>query len=1007
MAGITQFQRKFLEKKRNYHFILSICDKFQVQLVSLYQHLLTCTNKSDQIEKLAALSQKFFSLRKELTLVNSGLDTVNKFDYLIFRFSKDLLEMMKIIGANKCSNILELVLGEDYKEQVKEFELLELFDKVFIPISFKIKEPSKSKNIVSSKSKIVPKSVTLTTKDTMFIFYGKFVSDPLNIFKNEPFISEKLKKLKVDSRRLFLPGIFKEKFIDFLNVEQVCLNTITELKEMMKYYYSASSLLSKKPLGHLVSLFMTGTFDQKRDMIAQLLLSAGNDKKFLASFVLTVFSDDDEYDKIIDSLPWSMQKDLKDRVKNAKKDKGEDDEDEDPDSKLSYEERITKLAAPKKVKKKAQDMLKMIKGSRDGDSKSTKYLEGLLRIPFGKYRKEKIFDGLEEFKQELSQIKGIAEEKKLPKTFCEEIALETYTHIENFFVTFNKKFTEEIDSKLTDSQLEDISALKQVLETQKEKWNEYKNQRKDYIQDVRKTLDNAVWGHTDAKQQLERIIGQWLNGNRSGEIIGLEGPPGTGKTSLARRGLVNCFPDENGKPRPFSFISLGGSSNGSTIEGHHFTYVGATWGRIVDVLMEAGTMDMIIFFDELDKVSKTQRGQEIIGILTHLTDVTQNSEFNDRYFDGVPIDLSRILFVFSYNDRNLIDPILRDRITNIKTTPMTLDDKIQVTQRFLIPEILEKLGYRKGDLTLSDEQVSYLVNTYTYEAGVRKLKEKLFMIFREYNLKRIFDDNGAESNAIPSEFIEELFRGKPKMIAKRICDKPRIGMMTGLYATTLGIGGIIPIECFKSVADQKLHLVLTGQQGDVMQESMKCARTVAWGLLSEEKQQMIRKDWKENGTWGLHLHCPEAAMPKDGPSAGGAITIAILSQLAGVKIHNWIGMTGEVNLNGAITAIGGLQSKLIGSKRAGVKLVLIPQENFQDLENLRQNNKSPEDDDFKVIPVSRIEDAVKHAMVCLDNISLPDSSDVNSPVKKNDIDESDIQLQPDDLLEFNKDKVDP
>jgi ATP-dependent Lon protease len=413
-------------------------------------------------------------------------------------------------------------------------------------------------------------------------------------------------------------------------------------------------------------------------------------------------------------------------------------------------------------------------------------------------------------------------------------------------------------------------------------------------------------------------------------------------------------------------------------------------------LMEAGTMDMIIFFDELDKVSRTERGQEIIGILTHLTDTTQNSEFNDRYFDGVPIDLSKILFVFSYNDHSLIDPILRDRITNIKTTPMNLDDKLQVTQRFLIPEILEKLGYSKGDLTLTDEQVTYLVNTYTYEAGVRKLKEKLFMIFREYNLKRIFGDAGAESNAIPSEFIEELFRGKPKMIAKSIHEKPRVGMMTGLYATTMGIGGIIPIECFRSVADQKLALVLTGQQGNVMQESMKCARTVAWGLLTHEKQQAIRKDWQEHGTWGLHLHCPEAAMPKDGPSAGGAITIAILSQLAGIKIHNWVGMTGEVNLNGGITAIGGLQSKLIGAKRAGVKLVLIPQENFQDLESLRAKDKSPEDENFKVIAVSRIEEAVRHAMTSLEHISLPDGS--SAPGNYADIEESEIEVHNESLM---------
>ena len=995
MSGINLLQQKFRAKRNNYLYIQKLASEFQTQLVAIYQHLLNVknpTSKKEHMDLLKELSDKFFTLKTTLTLMSSSSDAVANFEYMIFRYSKDIIDIMKSIGSNKCSNILQMILGNDYKEQVNEHKLLGLYDSIFIPSKFKCSPNSENTALsVTTEKKTTAKCVIMSTKDIIITFYGVFVNDPLNMYKNTPILQKKLTELKLESQRLFLPGSYKKHFMAFLNVEQVCQNSVDELKELMKYYYSASCMLAKKPLGHLVPLFMTGTFEQKRDMIAQLLLSSGNDKKFLAGFVLTVFAEsDNEYQSILQSLPWNMQKELQARVKNAKKDVEGSEEDDDPDSKLSYEERISKLSAPKKVKKKANDMLEMIKGSRDGDAKSTKYLEGLLHIPFGKIRKEKIFDGLDEFKDEIGQITIVAKDKNLPEIFCEVLTLETYNHIESSFGIYNDKFKESNSDDLSQEQLEDIAALKDVLEAIKEKWNVYKTSRKDYILGVRQTLDQAVWGHDDAKCQLERIIGQWLNGNRSGEIVGLEGPPGTGKTSLARRGLVNCFPDENGKPRPFSFISLGGSSNGSTLEGHHFTYVGATWGRIVDVLMEAGSMDMIIFFDELDKVSRTEKGQEIIGILTHLTDVTQNSEFNDRYFDGVPIDLSKVLFVFSYNDYNLIDPILRDRITNIKTTTMTLDDKLQVTQRFLIPEILEKLGYRDGDLTLTDEQIKYLINTYTYEAGVRKLKEKLFMIFREYNLRRIYNDAGVESNAITTEFIEELFRGKPKMVAKKIIDKPRIGMMTGLYATTMGIGGIIPIECFKSVADQKLQLVLTGQQGEVMQESMKCARTIAWGLLSKELQQLIRKDWQENGTWGLHLHCPEAAMPKDGPSAGGAITIAILSQLAGIKIHNYVGMTGEIQLNGTITAIGGLPSKLEGAKRAGVKLVLIPQENFQDLQSLRDADKSPEDENFKVIAVSRVEEANRHAMVSVDTLNLTEECDT---IHNDDINSSAIDVE--------------
>ena len=198
------------------------------------------------------------------------------------------------------------------------------------------------------------------------------------------------------------------------------------------------------------------------------------------------------------------------------------------------------------------------------------------------------------------------------------------------------------------------------------------NDIEDYISNVRKTLDDSVYGHFEAKRQLERIIGQWINGKNNGYCFGFEGPPGVGKTSLAKKGLSFCLKDANGKPRPFSFIGMGGSSNGSILEGHSYTYVGSTWGKVVDILIDSKCMNPIIFIDELEKISRTENGKEIIGILTHLIDPTQNDKFQDKYFNGIDLDLSKALFIFSYNDVNLIDKILLDRIHRIKFNFLTL-----------------------------------------------------------------------------------------------------------------------------------------------------------------------------------------------------------------------------------------------------------------------------------------------------------------------------------------------
>ena len=319
-----------------------------------------------------------------------------------------------------------------------------------------------------------------------------------------------------------------------------------------------------------------------------------------------------------------------------------------------------------------------------------------------------------------------------------------YNFIDNHTKSYNSEITlknENLDTALDD--IIDILSVninkdiyKHYYYTRQyiEKIINYNNSIMDYINQTNYILDKSVYGHKNAKKSIERIIGQWINGETSGYCFGFEGPPGVGKTSLAKKGIANCLNNSDGSSRPFAFIAIGGSSNGSILDGHNYTYVGSSWGKIVDILIEKRCMNPIIFIDELDKVSRTEHGKEIISILTHLTDSTQNSVFQDKYFSGINIDLSKVLFIFSYNDPDLIDRILLDRIHRIKFDNLTLDDKLIITRDYILPEILKNLGL-DNSILLDNSTIKYLIETYTNESGVRKLKELLFEILGDINLE--------------------------------------------------------------------------------------------------------------------------------------------------------------------------------------------------------------------------------------------------------------------------------
>ena len=485
--------------------------------------------------------------------------------------------------------------------------------------------------------------------------------------------------------------------------------------------------------------------------------------------------------------------------------------------------------------------------------------------------------------------------------------------------------------------------------------DKYTLSQKKYFKNIDTILNNAIYGLDSSKLQIKRMLAQWINGKNEGYIFGFEGPPGTGKTTLAKKGIAQCMKDENGNDRPFIFIALGWSSNVSTLEGHNYTYVGSTWGRIVDGLMESKCMNPIIYIDELDKISKTEHGKELVGILTHLTDKSQNMGFMDKYFSGIKLNLSKCMIIFSYNDASLIDPILLDRIHRIQIKPLDKPTKIKVSHNHLLPEILDNVGYLPKDIIISDDELAHIIDTYTYEAGARKKKKKLYEIYRDVNLKSL-EDPTIIPFTITNKFIDSLFEDYPKHENVKIYDEALIGTINGLFATATGIGGITMIESKKYLCSTRFTLKLTGMQGDVMKESMEVART-----LSEE---IVPKSYYSGeDSFGVHIHCPAGATKKDGPSAGTAITLAIISLLSGIPIRNNVGITGEINLNGRVLPIGGLYSKAQGGKLAGLNKILCPEKNRKDLEKIRRDHPGLEDDTFEIKCVATIYEAMKELFI--------------------------------------------
>lgn len=766
--------------------------------------------------------------------------------------------------------------------------------------------------------------IYMKINNKFIVIQGIFKDDLLNISHNNTFIKDKYNALKmIINNDGNIPTYFTDNYIKTISLRDITVCNTNELFDEIKKKYNDYKSIQGKPLLSLINEFLLASKYRKIDILTLLLMSHKDDQR-IAFVLFDVFKSKDKKDvstEVYKSLHYSIRE-LLDIIKEEVE-KEENDLSSITESDIPYERRIAMLKTSEDVKLKALDKLKSMKSSFQGDSKAQNWLDGLLKLPFSIYNNNEIIEFKSLFIKKINLIDT-------------SVKLFSDNDIDKYVKNNNELF---------------------------EEWNEYKNRKKEYLKTVRNTLDNAVYGHNEAKKQLERIFAQWINGDSKGAVLGLQGPPGTGKTSLAKNGLSKCLCDESGKSRPFVFLPIGGSVNGSTLVGHNFTYVGSTWGRIADILMMSGCMNPIIFIDEVDKVSHTEHGREIISILTHLTDATQNDEFEDKFFSGIKLDLSKALIVFSFNDPDLIDPILKDRITIIETHPLTMPEKLTIIRDYMFPDICKEVGFNNNEIILTDKVITFIIETYTNEAGVRKTKEKIVEIIREINLDRFHNDDIKLPFEITKDYVKTLFINKPKVRVKKIHDKPEVGLVNGLYATSSGIGGLTPVQVLKFPSTKMLELNITGKAGDVMKESIEYSFKNAFTLLDQDLQDKIIEDANNKKSFGLHIHFPDGATPKDGPSAGLAITLAFYSMLSGIPVKNDLCMTGEIDLRGNAGIIGGLESKLIGGKKAGCKLALIPKDNLEDLEKMRREGLSPEDDNFKVIIVNDIRDVLNYALL--------------------------------------------
>lgn len=469
-------------------------------------------------------------------------------------------------------------------------------------------------------------------------------------------------------------------------------------------------------------------------------------------------------------------------------------------------------------------------------------------------------------------------------------------------------------------------------------WKTKQNLKND-LAEAKRILDEDHYGLEKVKERiLEFLAVQKRTNCLKGSILCLVGPPGVGKTSLGQS-------IARATGRTFVRASLGGMRDEAEIRGHRRTYIGALPGKIIQGMKKAKSVNPLFLLDEIDKLGNDYRGDPSSALLEVL-DPEQNTTFNDHYLE-VDYDLSNVMFITTANTLKMPRPLL-DRMEIIQLSGYTEDEKVQIAQRHLIKKQFDLAGLKSDELNISEEALRHLIRHYTRESGVRNLEREIANIARKA-VKEIQVDN-VKKITITAKNLKKYAGIQKYHYGIAECED-QIGTTTGLAWTEVG-GDILSIEAVTMPGKGKI--TLTGQLGDVMKESVEAAYSY---VRSRHCQFGIPSSFFEK--YDIHVHVPEGATPKDGPSAGIAMMTSLVSALTGIAVHKDIAMTGEITLRGRVLPIGGLKEKLLAALRAGIKTVLIPNQNIKDLEEIPQNVK----DGLKIIPVTSAEEVLKYALI--------------------------------------------
>ncbi len=471
-------------------------------------------------------------------------------------------------------------------------------------------------------------------------------------------------------------------------------------------------------------------------------------------------------------------------------------------------------------------------------------------------------------------------------------------------------------------------------------WHEKSKVKKD-IKQAKDVLDTDHYGLEKVKERiLEYLAVQQRTDKVKGPILCLSGPPGVGKTSLGQS-------IARATNRNFVRMSLGGVRDESEIRGHRRTYIGAMPGKVIQGMKKAKTINPLFLFDEIDKLGSDWRGDPSSALLEVL-DPEQNETFQDHYLE-LDYDLSDVMFVCTANNiANMPRPLL-DRMEIIRISGYTEDEKIQIAKRHLLDKQMKAAGLRDDEFRINDAAIRELIRYYTREAGVRNLERELANLCRKA-IKEILM-KGREKVSVTPRSLEK-YAGIRKCRYGEIEEQHRVGVVNGLAYTESG-GDLLSIEAV-TMPGKDCKVSTTGNLKDVMKESITVAE-----MLTKSRAAQYGLDYEILKTKQVHVHVPEGATPKDGPSAGAAMVTAIISSLTGIQIHRDIAMTGEVNLRGNVTAIGGLKEKLLAALRGGIKKVLIPQDNKKDLADIPNNVLKK----LEIIPVRNIDEVLSHALL--------------------------------------------